>query len=100
MMSRMFSASRRVRCSTTSTSGFSASIEARADEVVGDESDGADACCREIERGRGTEPASADQQDLGIEELHLPLDPHLGKQRMARITHPLLGTEALGGDDG
>ena len=107
-----------MRCSTTLTSGLSASIVFRADSVLGwptrvgvvdhlalqvrlvdlvvvDQAERADAGRGQIE-GRGSaQAAGADQQHLGVEHLELALDADLGKQGVARVAHPLLGGHAL-----
>ena len=71
----------------------------RVDDVVIDDADRADAGGREVERGRRTEPAGAQQQHLGVEEGDLALDPDLGQERVARVTVALLGSEALRVDE-
>ena len=121
MISRMLSASRRVLCSTTSTSGFSAWIESRGrlrlrhpdplgvvdhlalevglvDHVVVDDPQGPNSGRREIEGGRRAQPSGADQEHLRVQQLELALDPDLGQHGVSRVAHPLLGLEALGGD--
>ena len=88
-ISRMLEASSRIRCSTTSTSGLSASIVepgrlglrhpdplgvvdhlalqvGGVDHVVVDQAERADPGRREVERGRSAEPAGADQQHLRV----------------------------------
>ncbi len=121
MISRMLSASRRRLCSTTSTSGFSAWIDSRADSVFGiptrsrvvdhlalevglvdhvvvDDPQGPNSGRREIEGGRRAQPSRADQEHLRVEQLQLALDPDLGQHGVSRVTHPLLGRQALGSD--
>ena len=103
-------------CSTTLTSGLSASIAALADAVFGDadavggvdhlalqvrgvddvvvdDADRADPGRREVERGRRTESAGAEQQHLRVQQLELALDPDLGQQGVARVAVALLGRE-------
>ena len=69
------------------------------DDVVVDEADRADPGRGEVERGRRAEPAGAEQQHLGVEQLDLAVDPDLGQQRVARVAVALLGGHAAGGDD-
>ena len=69
------------------------------DDVVVDEADRADAGGGEVERGRRAEPAGAEQQHLGVQQLDLAVDPDLGQQRVARVAVALLGGHAGGGDD-
>ena len=118
----MLEASRRVRCSTTSTSGLSASIVTRADSVFGvadplgvvdhlalqvggvddvvvDQPERADPRRGQVERGRRAEPAGADQQHLRVQHLQLALDADLGQQRVARVAVALLGGHPAGRDD-
>ena len=108
-------------CSTTSTSGLSASIVlprrgglrladplgvvdhlalqvGGVDDVVVDEAERADPGGGEVERGRRAEAAGADQQHLRVQHLQLALDPDLGKQGVARVAVALLGGHPLGGD--
>ncbi len=122
MTPRMLPASSRPLCSTTLTSGLSPSMKIRADvglrhpdplgvvdhlalqvggvdDVVVDEADRADPGGGEVERGRRAEPAGAEQQHLGVEQLQLAVDPDLGQQRVARVAVALLGGHAAGGDD-
>jgi len=66
---------------------------AEVDLVVVDDPERADAGRREVQ-GRGrAEPACADQQDLGLEQLLLPLQADLGDQEVPRVALPLLGRE-------
>ena len=60
------------------------------DDVVVDDPDRPDSGRGEVERGRGAEPAGAEQQHLRVEQLQLALDPDLGEQGVARVAHPLL----------
>ena len=69
------------------------------DHVVVHEPDRADAGRGEVERGRRAEPARAEQEDLGVEESDLPVDPDLGQKRVARVAVALLGREALRVDE-
>ena len=118
----MFEASSRPLCSTTLTSGFSASMKMRADvglrhpdpfgvvdhlalqvggvdDVVVDEADGPDPGRGQVERGRRAEPAGAEQQDLRVQQLELAVDPDLGQQGVARVAVALLRGHPGGGDD-
>ena len=113
----MFEASRRVWYLTTSTSGFSAldlllgGVDLRhadavgrvddlalevgdVDDVVVDDAERADAGRGQVQRGRRAEPAGAEQQHLGVEQLLLALDADLGQQEVARVALALLGREA------
>ena len=111
-----------MRCSITSTSGFRASIVARADAVFGaptrpvvwitwrcrfDSSTTSSstspsvpipAAARYSAAGE-PRPAGADQQHLRVQQLELALDADLGEQGVARVAHPLLPGQALGRDD-
>ena len=59
----------------------------------------ADPGCGKVERGRRAEPAGAEQQHLGVQQLQLAVDPNLGQQRVARVAVALLGGHPLGGED-
>ena len=48
---------------------------------------------REVQRDRAAEPARADAQDLGVEELRLPRLTHLGQEKVAAVADLLLGRE-------
>src|SRR3954449_9455369 len=61
------------------------------DHVVVDDAQRAAAGRREGERRRGAEPARAEQQDLGVEELLLALLADLRQQEVARVALALLG---------
>ena len=63
------------------------------DHVVVDDPERADARGGEVERRRRAEPARAEQEHLGVEQLHLPLEPDLGDQQVARVALALLGGE-------
>ena len=63
----------------------------KVDHVVVDDPERADAGGGEVQRGRRAEPAGAEQQHLGVEQLLLALDPDLGQQQMARVAVALLG---------
>ena len=116
----MFEASRRVSYLTTFTSGLSALIVSSAestfghadavggvddlalqvgdvDHVVVDDAERADARRGEVERGRRAEPAGAEQQHLGVEQLLLALGADLGQQQVAAVALALLGREASRG---
>ena len=69
---------------------------ADVDDVEVDEADGPDARRGEVERGRRTEPAGADEQRLRAEELRLAGRADLGDQQVAAVALLLLGGE----DDG
>ena len=58
---------------------------------VVDDAERSDARRREVERGRGSEPAGPDQQDPGLEQLLLPGQPDLRDQKVARVALALLG---------
>ena len=64
---------------------------AQVDDVVVDDADRADAGRREVEGRRRAEPAGADQQHLGVEQLRLPLLADLGQQEVAAVAVELLG---------
>ena len=51
----------------------------RVDDVHVDDADRADASGGEVEGGGGPETAGAEQEDLGVEQLQLPLDVDLGQ---------------------
>ena len=61
------------------------------DDVEVDEADGPDAGRREIQRGRRTEPAGADEQRLGGEQLGLAGRADLRDQQVAAVALLLLG---------
>ena len=61
------------------------------DHVVIDDSDRANACGREIEGGRRSETAGAEQQHLRLEQLDLAFDPDLGQQDVPRVAVTLFG---------
>ena len=61
------------------------------DLVHVDDADRADASRREVERGRRTEPAGAEQQHLRVEQLGLAFHAHLGQQEMALVPVALIG---------
>src|SRR5207249_2075346 len=48
-----------------------------------------------VERGRGAEPAGADQEHLRVEQLRLPDLTDLGQQEMPAVADLLLGSELL-----
>ena len=63
------------------------------DDVVVDDPQRSHAGRGEVE-GRGrAESAGAEQQHLGVEQLHLPLEPDLGDEHVARVALALLGGE-------
>ena len=66
------------------------------DLVVVDDAERADARGGEVERGRGAEPAGAEQQHLGVEQLGLALGADLGEQDVAAVALLLLGGQHLG----
>ena len=55
---------------------------AQVHDIAIDETDRADSGCRQIERGRRTEASGADQENLGLSDLLLPLAPDF-RQRYA-----------------
>ena len=65
----------------------------QVDLVVVDDAERADARRGQIQGGRGAEPAGADQQHLGLEQLLLPLEADLRNQQVARVALALLGRE-------
>jgi len=65
----------------------------QVDDVEVDDADRADAGGREIERGRGSEPAGADQQRLRLEEPLLALRADLGDQQVAAVALLLVAAE-------
>ena len=120
MISMMFEASRRVGYLTTLTSGLSALIVSSAestfgdadplggvdhlalqvrevDDVVVDDPERADAGRGEVQRRRRAEPAGAEQQHLGVEQLLLALDADLRQQQVARVALALLGGQRRAG---
>jgi hypothetical protein len=65
----------------------------RVDAVVVDDAEPADAGGGEIEACRAAEPARADQEHPGVEELQLALLAHLRDQQVAAVSRPLLAVE-------
>ena len=65
----------------------------QVDHVVVDEADRADPRRRQVERRGRAEPAGAEQQHLRVEELHLPLEPDLRDEHVARVALALLRGE-------
>jgi hypothetical protein len=65
------------------------------DDVGVDDPKRADSCGGEIECRGGTEPASPDQEDLGIEELALSLLTNLRDQQVAAIPPALIRGQGL-----
>ena len=63
------------------------------DDVHVDDAERADAGGREVERGRRAEPAGAEQQHLGVEQLLLALVADLGQEQVALVPVALLGRE-------
>ena len=63
------------------------------DDVGVDDAEGADPGRCEVERRRRAEPAGADQEHAGVEQLLLPLFADLGNQDVARVAGALLGAE-------
>ena len=63
----------------------------QVDDVVVDDPERADAGRGQVQRRRRAQAAGAQQQDLGVEQLLLTLDPDLGQQQMARVALALLG---------
>ena len=63
------------------------------DDVRVDDADSPDARRGEVERRRRAEPAGADQQDLRVEQLQLPLLAHLRDQKVAAVARAALGVE-------
>ena len=61
-----------------------------------DDADGAHPRGREVQRRRGAEPARAEQQDLGVEQLELALLAHLGHQQVALVAVALIGRQGAG----
>ena len=113
MISMMLEASRRVLYLTTFTSGlmplmaisaestFGVPIRSvvwmtwrcrleRSTVVVVDDAQRAHARRRQVQRGRRAEPAGAEQQHLGVEQLGLALEPDLRHQQVARVAVALL----------
>jgi hypothetical protein len=66
------------------------------DDVVVDDAEGADAGRREVQRGRRPEPAGAEQEHAGVEELLLAGLADLGQQEVARVAGALLGRVRAG----
>ncbi len=110
----MFSASSRTGCLTTLTSGLSSWIVSAAESTFGWPTRSVvwmtwrwrlersttslstmpsvpDAGGGEVERGRRAEPARAEQQHLGVEQLLLALGADLGEEQVARVAVALLG---------
>ena len=67
----------------------------QVDLVVVDDSERSDAGGGEIQRGRRSEAAGAEQEHLRVEQLLLALGPDLGQQQMARVALALLGRQRL-----
>ncbi len=65
------------------------------DRVVVDDPQRADPGRRQVQRHRRTEPAGAEQQHLGFEQLLLPLEPDLVEEQVTRVTLALLGAQRL-----
>ena len=63
----------------------------QVDDVVVDDPQRSHAGRGEIEGGGRAESAGAEQQHLGVEQLHLPLEPDLGDEHVARVALALLG---------
>ena len=61
------------------------------DHVVVDDAERADAGRREVQRGRRAEPAGAEQEHLGVEQLLLALLADLGQEEVAAVALALLG---------
>ena len=61
------------------------------DLVVVDDAERADAGRGEVQRDGGSQAACAQQQDLGVEQLLLALEPDLGDEQVARVAVALLG---------
>ena len=75
-------------------------LEVRVVHDVGvDDPERPDARGREVERGRRAEPAGADQEDAGVEQLLLALLPDLGDEQVARVALPLRRCEGDRGDE-
>ncbi len=123
MISTMLEASRRVAYLTTLTSGLRSRIASfggvdlevtdaprrvddlalqvgDVDHVVVDDADRADAGGGEVERGRRAEPACAEQEHLGVEQLLLTVGADLGQQQVAAVALALLGRERARNLDG
>ena len=66
------------------------------DDVHIDDAERADTRRRQVQARRAAEAAGAEQQHLGIEQLHLTFLAHLGQQQMALVAVLLVGIEALG----
>ena len=63
----------------------------QVDDVEVDDADRPHARRREVERGRRAEPARADQQHLGGQQLRLARGADLGDQQVAAVALALLG---------
>ena len=63
------------------------------DHVHVDDADGADPGRGQVQGGRRAEPAGAQQQHLGVEQLELALLADLGQQQVALVAVALLGAE-------
>src|SRR5262249_8916005 len=64
------------------------------DDVGVDDAESADARRGEVERSRRAEAAGADQQDLRVEQLQLPLLPDLRDQQVAAVARSAWRVEA------
>ena len=65
----------------------------RVDDVHVDDAERAHAGGREVQRGRRSEPARAEQQHLALEELLLAGLTDLGQEQVAVVAVALLGVE-------
>ena len=65
------------------------------DDVHVDDAEGADPGGRQVERGRRSEPARTEQQDLGVEQLELADLAHLGQEQVALVAVALGRGEGL-----
>ncbi len=65
----------------------------RVDVVHVDDADRADPGRREVERGGRAEPAGAEHQHLGVEQLLLALDTDLGQQQVPLVPVHLFGAQ-------
>ena len=63
----------------------------QVDLVVVDDAERPDARGGQVQRGRRAQPAGAQQQHLGVEQLLLALGPDLGQQQVAPVALALLG---------
>ncbi len=65
----------------------------QVDLIVVDDAQRPHARRGQIQRDRAAEPAGAEQQHLGVEQLLLTVGPNLGEQQVARVALALFGAQ-------